>query len=69
MAVKDDKVRKLVTLPRELWERVRRYRFGHEVDTESEALRRLISSGLEAEKSPNPNPSPNPSRKGKRRAR
>ena len=37
---------KLVTLEAELWERVRRYRFANEINTEVEAIRQLLELGL-----------------------
>lgn len=46
MAVKDDKVRKLVTLENDLWKEVEDFRFSARIKTESEAIRRLIRQGL-----------------------
>lgn len=40
-------VRKNVAMPNELWERVRTWRFQNEINTESEAIRRLVEAGLE----------------------
>jgi hypothetical protein len=45
----DTTVRKNVASPRELCAEIRRFRFRHEIDTESKALLRLIKIGLEAE--------------------
>lgn len=42
-------VRKLVSLPRELLREVEDYRFAERIGTESEAIRRLIRLGLDAE--------------------
>ena len=41
-------VRKLVSIPREVWEKVDDYRFENRIKTESEAIRRLIELGLKA---------------------
>jgi dsDNA-specific endonuclease/ATPase MutS2 len=41
--------RKTVTLPAEVWELVDDYRFAKRFRTETEAIRRLIVRGLEAE--------------------
>jgi hypothetical protein len=43
-------VRKNVAMPKELWAEVRAFRFRQEIDTESDAIRRLIELGLEAAK-------------------
>ncbi len=43
-------VRKLVSLPRELASAILDYRFQQRINTESEAIRRLIELGLEASK-------------------
>ena len=43
-------IRKNVAMPKELWAEVRSFRFSQEIDTESEAIRRLIELGLEAAK-------------------
>jgi hypothetical protein len=40
-------VRKNVALPKELWEKIRSWRFKNEINTESGAIRRLIEVGLE----------------------
>ena len=40
--------RTLLSMPPELKERVRKFRFQHEVNTEAEALRLLIETGLQA---------------------
>lgn len=44
---KSDLPRKLVTLTADLAERVDDYRFGNRIGSESDALRQLISIGLE----------------------
>ncbi len=40
----------MVTLPKDFWEGVADYRFENRINTESEAIRRLIELGLEAAK-------------------
>ena len=50
MAVKDDKVRKLVTIPEELWKEIEDFRFANRLKTESEAMRRLLQSGIDKER-------------------
>lgn len=40
----------MVTLPQDLWELVTDYRFDNRINTESEAIRRLIELGLERAK-------------------
>ena len=46
-------VRKLVSIPREVWEKIEDYRFDNRIRTESQAIRRLIELGLKAaEKQP-----------------
>ncbi|MGX9963146.1 hypothetical protein ACVFYP_07470 [Roseomonas sp. F4] len=40
--------RKLVSLPADLTEKVENYRFENRINTEAEAIRRLIELGLEA---------------------
>jgi len=47
--VDDPVVRKSVSLPESLWAEISDFRFGERIGTESEALRRLIQSGLRAE--------------------
>jgi hypothetical protein len=42
-------VRKLVSLPRDLVREIADYRFANRLNTEAEAIRRLIEAGLEAE--------------------
>jgi hypothetical protein len=42
----DTTVRKNVAMPKELWEQVRTWRFRNEINTESEAIRRLVEAGL-----------------------
>lgn len=42
--------RKSVSLPVSLWEEVADFRFTERIGTEAEVLRRLIQSGLRAEK-------------------
>lgn len=39
-------VRKIFTLPRDLWERTEDYRFNMRIKTEAEAIRRLMELGL-----------------------
>lgn len=39
-------VRKIFTLPKDLWGRVEDYRYDKRIPTESEAIRRLITRGL-----------------------
>jgi hypothetical protein len=47
MAINEDTtVRKVLSLSRDLWQRIEDYRFEQRVKTESEALRRLIEGGL-----------------------
>jgi hypothetical protein len=46
MTVKPDKVRKLVTLDKEMWEQIADYRFAARLGTESEAIRSLLGMGL-----------------------
>lgn len=46
MAVKDDKVRKLVTIDKDLWKEIEDFRFSNRLKTESEALRELLREGL-----------------------
>jgi hypothetical protein len=41
-------VRKSVALPKELWEKIRAWRFKNEINTESGAMLRLIEIGLGA---------------------
>ena len=41
-------VRKLVSIPRDVWDQVEDYRFENRIKTESEAIRRLIELGLRA---------------------
>jgi hypothetical protein len=41
-------VRKNVAMPNHLWERIRSWRFRNEINTESQAIRRLVEAGLEA---------------------
>lgn len=48
-------VRKLVSLPKELAETIADFRFRKRINTESEAIRRLIERGLEAEERPDGN--------------
>ena len=42
-------VRKILTFTEEQWEAVRRFRFQEHIDTEAEAVRRLIERALQAE--------------------
>ena len=49
MAVNPNKyVRKIVSIPRDLWEQIEDYRFKHRFKTESEAMRTLLAKGLES---------------------
>jgi hypothetical protein len=48
----DTTVRKMLSIPRELWQAIEDYRFERRIKTESEALRKLIEAGLRAEKQP-----------------
>lgn len=49
MAVNPDTTaRKLITMPHELVERVKAFRFQQQINTETEAIRRLIELGLDA---------------------
>jgi hypothetical protein len=45
-------VKKLVPLTTELAERIRDYRFANRIDSENEAIRRLIETGLSAQSAP-----------------
>lgn len=45
--------RKLVSLPKPMVQEIRNFRFEHRIDTESEAIRRLIELGLKAVEIPN----------------
>lgn len=50
MAVNPDKtVRKIFSLPKELWQQVDDYRFENRIGTEAEAIRRLIGTGLKTD--------------------
>ncbi|MDY0242131.1 MAG: hypothetical protein RBR34_08140 [Rhodospirillaceae bacterium] len=50
MAVNPDKtVRKIFSLPKELWQQVDDYRFSNRIGTEAEAIRRLIGTGLKTD--------------------
>jgi hypothetical protein len=40
--------RKLVSLPKPMVQEIRNFRFEHRIDTESDAIRRLIEIGLKA---------------------
>ena len=48
--------RKTISIPDELWEAVREYRYSRRIPTESEAFRRLLERGLEAEAKGKPPP-------------
>jgi hypothetical protein len=50
MTVKPDKIRKLVTLPLDLWREIEEYRWERRLKTESEALRMLLTAGIAASK-------------------
>ncbi len=41
--------RTIISMPEELREKVRSYRFSKQINTEAEAIRTLIGKGLEAE--------------------
>lgn len=41
-------VRKIVSMPGELVEKIREYRFAHQINSEAEAIRLLIERGLAA---------------------
>jgi hypothetical protein len=43
-------VRKIVSMTDALVERIKRYRFAKQINTEAEAIRALIEKGLDAEK-------------------
>ncbi|WP_085557949.1 hypothetical protein [Azospirillum agricola] len=43
-------VRKIVSIPRELWDGISDYRFDQRMNTEAEAIRRLLQLGLAAQK-------------------
>lgn len=42
-------VRKMLSFKRPLWERIQDYRFSRRINAETEAVRRLIERGLDAE--------------------
>ena len=44
----DTTVRKMLSMPRDLWQAIEDYRFEQRIKTESEAIRRLIELGLKA---------------------
>jgi metal-responsive CopG/Arc/MetJ family transcriptional regulator len=46
MTVKDDKVRKLVTLDKEMWKEIEEYRWEKRLQHESDAIRELLAAGL-----------------------
>lgn len=48
MAVKESKVRKLVTLDKVLWEEIANLRFSGRFKSESDVLRYLLALGLKA---------------------
>ncbi len=49
MAVnRDTTIRKLVSLPRDMVDAISQYRYGNQIPTESEAIRRLIEIGLKS---------------------
>ena len=48
MPIAAHKIRKALTLPRELVERVRAFRFAHQFDREGDAYSWLLERGLEA---------------------
>lgn len=50
MAVNPDKyVRKIVSIPVDIWEQIEDYRFQHRFKTESAAIRDLIARGLQSQ--------------------
>ena len=52
-----DGVRKLVLFERDQWDRITRYRFDQQIESASEAVRRLVEIGL---RSPREGESPTP---------
>ena len=49
MAVNPDKyVRKIVSIPVDIWEQIEDYRFRHRFKTESAAIRDLLARGLQS---------------------
>lgn len=49
MTVSPDKVRKIVTFDRAMWSKVEDYRFENRIQTEAEAIRRLVEIALKVE--------------------
>lgn len=47
-------VRKMISFPRDLWERVADYRFENRINRESEAVAQLLEAGLAATAKPPP---------------
>ena len=47
-------VRKIVSMPAELVDRIRRYRFAREINTEADAIRMLIEKRIGRRESPSP---------------
>lgn len=46
----DSPIRKMVVVPPAMWAEISDYRFAEKMDTETEAIRRLIERGLDAER-------------------
>jgi hypothetical protein len=46
----DELIRKSVTLPAQLWVAVRDFRFSRRLESDADAVRRLLQSGLAAER-------------------
>lgn len=42
-------VRKIISMPAELVERIKHYRFANQINSEAEAIRALIEKGLDSE--------------------
>lgn len=51
---KDKDVRKSVGFQPDIWQRIADFRFGNRIETEAEALRRLVEAGLETLTQPPP---------------
>ena len=52
MAIDREKwARKIVTLEHDIVAQVKKFRFGNQIESESEAIRRLVKAGLDAESS------------------
>jgi hypothetical protein len=57
-------IKKLIGFDADLWERVREYRFESRLNTESEAVRKLIEKGLGKAKPSGPGGAKKPRRTG-----